>query len=473
MDHADLLAIANAYLEENWEAMVDDVAQLCSIASFAEPDRAEAGAPFGPGPKTALGEALAIAQRLRFETTDQEGYVGLVDLEGKEDAYIGIIGHVDVVPAGTGWHFQPYDLSLKEDHLVGRGVLDDKGPILMALHAMQCLRKAMAHAGEPLRYPIRLILGTNEESGMEDAAYYRSRYPEPAFLFTPDARFPVCYGEKGVYQGLITSLAFADDPVIAQLEGGMAVNAVPGEAEAVVRTANGQLPEAEGVSVRWEGEDVARIHATGRTAHASTPEAGVSAIARLVSYLLDHGLCSNGERAFLSFLQKMLESTDGSGIGLAASDEHFGPLTVVGGVISMEGGRIRQTMDVRFPASLTAEEVEHKVKAQLAPLGATMDTLHSMDPHLMDPDGPAVRALLRSYRAVTGSDAKPYTSGGASYARQFAHGVAFGAEMPDEVRPSWAGSMHGPDEAVSVEALQQAFKAYVLALYELQSIELA
>ena len=31
---------------------------------------------------------------------------------------------------------------------------------------------------------------------MKDVDYYLEHYPQPAFCFTPDAEFPVCYGEK-------------------------------------------------------------------------------------------------------------------------------------------------------------------------------------------------------------------------------------------------------------------------------------
>ena len=48
--------------------------------------------------------------------------------------------------------------------------------------------------GYQLRYPIRAIVGDNEETHMNDVKYYLENYPAPVFCFTPDAEFPVCNG---------------------------------------------------------------------------------------------------------------------------------------------------------------------------------------------------------------------------------------------------------------------------------------
>lgn len=49
-----------------------------------------------------------------------------------------------------------------------------------------------------LNKTVYLIAGTDEESGMEGIDYYlKNGGPIPAMGFTPDADFPVIYGEKG------------------------------------------------------------------------------------------------------------------------------------------------------------------------------------------------------------------------------------------------------------------------------------
>ncbi len=54
---------------------------------------------------------------------------------------------------------------------------------------------------------------------MADVAYYHKHYDDPAFLFTPDAEFPVCYGEKGGYDGELISKPIADR-IVLEFTGG-------------------------------------------------------------------------------------------------------------------------------------------------------------------------------------------------------------------------------------------------------------
>src|SRR5699024_11496238 len=103
------------------------------------------------------------------------------------------------------------------------------------------------------------------------------------------------------------------------------------------------------------GPGLARLEAAGKGAHASLPDDGINAIGLSVDYLLANGLCSADERSFLELDQKLLNHTDGSGLGLNTSDEYFGPLTIVGGTIKLEGDRFMQSLDSRFPTSITAD----------------------------------------------------------------------------------------------------------------------
>ena len=93
----------DSYLEKNWESIVADIERVVRIESTEDLPAAKPGAPFGPGPRAALTEALDIARGMGFEVHDVDGYVGYADLPGESDTQIGIIGHVDVVPAGPGW----------------------------------------------------------------------------------------------------------------------------------------------------------------------------------------------------------------------------------------------------------------------------------------------------------------------------------------------------------------------------------
>ncbi len=467
MDQQELTKKIDAYLEDNWDAMVGDIETLVRIPSFEETDKAADGAPFGPGPKEALTAVLEMAADMGFQTHDAEGYIGFADFPGESEKQLGIIGHMDVVPAGPGWTFEPYTVTRKDGYLMGRGTLDDKGPSVMALHAM----KFWKDQGVRFPYTIRFLFGANEESGMADVAYYHKHYEDPEFLFTPDAEFPVCYGEKGGYDGLITSKPMANR-VVVEFTGGAASNAVPGLAEAVVKADAASLPGTDRITVSEAGPGLAKLAAAGKGAHASTPDEGINAIGLIVDYLLENNLCTPDERAFFEFDQKLLNHTDGAGVGIKSADEYFGPLTVIGGTIEIKDNRFAQTMDSRFPTSITAAEITENLRQLTDAIGATFENTLLMEPFLVKPDTPEIQALLNAYNEATGEDAKPFTMGGGTYAREFKSGASFGPEKPWVKDPDWVGMMHGPDEGVSEELLKQSFKIYALTLDKLMQLDL-
>lgn len=457
-----LCALAEAYLEEEWETVVEDLRTLVRIDSVEDPASAVEGAPFGAGPRKALDAALGIAERMGFETWDVEGYMGVADLRGESEEQIGIIGHLDVVPVGEGWTVPPFDVTRKEGWLIGRGVLDDKGGTVVALHAMNALKR---HVATPKR-TVRMLFGTNEETGMRDLERYLESNRPPAFLFTPDADFPACYGEKG-HASFVLKGDLGDDGAIAEIEGGMALNAVPSMASALVRTDDPSVFAGERVSAVREG-DFVRVVASGIGGHAAFPEGTVSAIGVLAETLLESGVCSAREEASLRFAQALASDFKGASVGIDAEDGHFGALTAVGGTISLQDGRIVQTLDVRYPTGVDAAWLTGRLEAS----GLTVELVEDVEPFLMDVDSSMLRAVCDAYAEATGEAREPFTMGGATYARHFPSAVSFGPNRPWTERPEWAGEEHCADEAVSEETLKTAFRVYVLALAKLTEISL-
>lgn len=461
-----------AYWCENAETLFADIAALVAIPSVVNPAAAAPGAPFGPEPAKALDLALEMAARMGMEPHNMEGYIGYADLPaaaaGRDTALagkqVGIIGHVDVVGAGPGWTFDPWTLARKEGWLVGRGVSDDKGPLMVALHALHfCDLWGKTHAQDALPYNTRVIIGTGEETGMDDVPYYQARMADPDFLFTPDAEFPVSYGEKGICRVNLVSAPIVGG-ALEMLDGGAAPNAVPGEARAVVR---------------GEGE----LFAAGKSAHASLPDRGESAILKLIDMLLSGESAealTEPERAFLEMDRRLTASFDGAGAGLACADEDFGPLTLVGGMIYLRpvdaadlaaGVRIVQSIDVRYPTTVSDEAIVATLSAAVGELGGTLELDHVEVPFITSPDSPEVQALISAYRSVTGfEDAAPFTMGGGTYARKFSRAVSFGPEMPDLQIPEWGGGMHAANEVMSEEHLRLAFMIYATAFKNLAGI---
>lgn len=71
--------------------------------------------------------------------------------------------------------------------------MDDKGPLFAALYGMLALKDLKVIP----KTAIRIIFGTNEETGMEDMKYFLQHEPKPLVGFTPDNKFPAIYGERG------------------------------------------------------------------------------------------------------------------------------------------------------------------------------------------------------------------------------------------------------------------------------------
>lgn len=462
MDEKLLLQKIDAFIEANRDAIVRDIKTLVDIDSVET--AAEPGAPFGPGVKKALDTALAMAAGMGLATRNCEGYMGYAEVPGKSEKQIATIAHLDVVPAGNGWDSDPFCMIEKEGFLLGRGVADDKGPAVLTLY----IGKFFKELGEELPYTLRLLLGCSEETGMQDVDYYLEHYPMPAFCFTPDGSFPVGHGEKGGFGGEFVSPKLAG--ALLDLQGGVAANVVPDRAFALVKTA-APLADTDAVKVTAEREGVVRVTAYGKGGHASMPAGTVNAIGLVVDYLLANGLCTEEENAFLRVLQTLHASTDGSSVGIAAEDGRFTPLTCVGGTIAMENGVLRQSIDVRYPTSITPAAMEAACKALAAQGGGTFETGAVREPFYISPDSPAILACIDTYNQVTGRHDKPFTMGGGTYARHFANAVSFGMEEPDPHYPAFVGQMHGANEGVPVALVLESLKIYLLAVARLMQLE--
>lgn len=475
-----LIADARAYVDEVWEDVVRDIDYLVQVESVEDKDHASSGKPFGPAPFEAMSRGLRIAERLGLETHDCEGFIGYADVPGKGDTYLATIAHSDIVPLGEGWTVDPLSVTRKDGYLLGRGVIDDKGPLVLSLYAAHYFVRQVRSTGKMLPYTLRCLVGTNEETGMEDVEYYLSKFPEPAFCFSPDAVFPLICGEKGVFHASVTSAAMpAADARIVSFEGGTVPNAIPSTAAVTVVATEEEVAPCDGISVKScgtteDGEEAFRIVATGRGGHASMPEGTKNAIGMLVSYLLKHGLCNAGERRFLEFEDILMTDTQGAALGIAATDDVFDPLTCVGGTIrtmrDKAGIRFVQTMDVRYPKSTTGERVLETVKEVAERFACEVEVGADMVPFYVSPECDEIRTLVGTYNELTGRSEQAFTIGGGTYARHFARAAAFGPDDTHEDKPAWVGIEHGPDEGVSEESLKRALAIYIVSIARLMRL---
>lgn len=472
----------DAYVDEVWEDAVEDIRSLVRIRSVEDTSQACAGMPWGSANYEALTQALAIASRLGLEAHDCEGYLGYADLAGASDVQVATIAHSDVVPEGLGWTVDPFDVTRREGYLLGRGVIDDKGPLVLSLYAAHFFVREVQRTGKPLPYTLRCLVGSCEETTMADVDYYLEHYDAPAFCFTPDADFPLICGEKGIFHGQFVTKEPVAGPTAALLsmDAGTVANAIPGLAGAVVsRDAADFLLSrcTKGIESEELDDGSVRVMAHGVGGHAAFPEGTENAIGKLVRLMLSEKSWWQ-DASLLSFLQmveKLTRTSDGSALGIDARDDVFGALTLNAGVVrTRPDGTCTITVDVRYPSSITSDKLVETFNALAAKHGCVFTHTMAKEPFYMDPELPAIKTLLDTYREYSGdADAEAFVIGGGTYARHFPRACAFGPHNPAVKDPAWVGSEHGPDEGVSEEVLRQGLRIYIMSIARLMELDLA
>ncbi len=445
------------------------ILRIPSVGGAAAP-----GAPFGVETRRALDYALDLAQAQGLTTKNLDGYAAhaeyLAPGVAADAPIVGALAHVDVVPPGDGWAHPPYGAEIDGGKIYARGAIDDKGPAMAALWAILAVKACQA----PLTRRIRLILGANEESGFGCVKHYFAREEMPVTGFTPDAMFPLVYAEKGIANAV---LICSDPPEgqrlpIVSLSGGQRPNMVPDSAQAVLRSSTpwaavaSRLNAVVGISTEEMPDGSLRVMAKGVSAHGSTPDAGVNAVAVLCDalLLLDH---QEDQVRLIQQIHSWAEDTTGKALGIAGRDDVAGPLTCNLGIAEMEPNKIALTFNIRYPVTWNLDTLRACLEGGIGASGWALESLTDQPPLYVPQDDPLVATLLDVYRAETGDETAPLTMGGGTYARAMTKGVAFGASFPDQEATD--GGPHEKDECWPVEHLIRATTIYAKALARLAS----
>lgn len=407
------------------------------------------GAPFGRGIADALQYVLKLCASFGMRTKNCNGYAGYAEV-GEGEEMLGILVHLDVVPEGNGWTYPPYGGQIHDGKLYGRGAIDDKGPAAAVIFAV----KSLMDAGFSFKKRVRLIFGLDEECDWEDMDYYTAYEEHPAFGFTPDADFPLIYGEKGILQ-----LDFVlKDPDLGNIviTGGTAANAVADHCEARICSKEKVLYETS---------------AQGTAAHASTPEEGCNAISEVMEHLYERKnsqpLClSKGLERFIDFYHhKIGFSLHGEQMGCDCGDSETGRLTFNVGKIRTQQGELRLSVDLRCPATLSDTSIVNILQQNALDYGLEIQQVDFMKPVFSDCSSPLVKTLLEVYQEETGDTTQPMTMGGGTYARAMDHIVAFGPLFPGQ-----KATEHMENEYISLEHLTAITRIYAHAIRRLCSL---
>ncbi|MDD3165598.1 MAG: Sapep family Mn(2+)-dependent dipeptidase, partial [Oscillospiraceae bacterium] len=394
-----------------------------------------------------------------FRTHNYDGYVGTIEW-GEGSELLGVLSHVDVVPAGdlSAWNSDPFTLTERDGMYIGRGVADDKGPLLSCLYGMYALKQMGLHP----RKRVRFIIGTNEETGWGCIHYYKEHHMEsPTESFSPDGMYTVVNREKGIYTGTFSRQV----STACTIHAGEASNLVPAHAEAVLpadadETALRRAAARYGAQIAIAADGTIHVTTKGRNAPSHTPKNGVSAITPLLAVLSEAAApaLQDACRALLS----IANGTDGAQMGIACEDEPSGSLTANLGLLSLEEGTLTATFDVRTPVTRDIAAIAEAVASVLSGLGFTPENQHCKAPLYVPSDTPLIQALCGVYETVTNTAAVLYSIGGGTYARAFDNCVCFGAVYPGEDL-----TVHSPNERTAAENIIKNTKMYGLAIYDL------
>ncbi len=429
-------------MKDYFEQTVEKTMRLIAIDSV-QSDPCPAS-PFGEGVAKCLDFVCETAKEMGMSVNNEKGYYCTCDI-GEGETF-GILGHIDVVPYDDDWSANPLG-EIRDNTIFGRGILDDKGPMMCCLHAVGQLLEE----GYRPNCKIRFIFGGNEESGWQCIEHYNQTDVMPARGFSPDGDFPVINCEKG----LVGYEIFIDAPSrLISLNGGSRVNIVMAKCSCEI---DGVLGESKNKDVKIQIKD-GRTYVTayGKPAHASTPDKGDNAFWKLLEYLSDE---LGGE---YTVLRDMLCHNDGSGANVKLSDEKSGALTFNVGVAdtNTKAGKLRLLIDIRHPVTYTKEEILERLKKSLNTQDARVRNFH--DPLYLEKDNPLVQKLLAAYNEVTGENLSPITIGGGTYARALKCGVAFGPLFP-----GMESTIHQKDERVSIEDFRKMYEIYYHAIKKL------
>lgn len=406
--------------------MIEALQKLVSFQSIAKEEGPEY--PYGKEVHGAKEYVLNLAQSFGMRTVDVPGKYAYIEI-GEGPRLIGILSHLDVVPAGDGWTQDPFGGEIVDGKIYGRGTTDDKGPTIAVLYAMKALKEKTT-----LPARIRLILGQTEENGeWRDIEAYTEAEEIPECGFTPDGDFPAIQNELGamVFQ---VEMPRAESG-FREGEGGTAPNMVP--AHARVKTEFGSY------------------EASGKACHGCAPWLGVNGI----SALMEKVHRAEPENRFAEMYADLIGKTIyGEKLGIAAEDES-GKLTLNAGLLEVGADKVTLMVDIRYPAKKNPDEISGSLVRQFSSYGASCECVYQVRPLYTPSGSPVLNALLSAYREVTGDESRPISIGGGTYAKAMPNMVAFGPNFPGHENRE-----HMEDEYILVDDFLKLEEIYERAL---------
>jgi succinyl-diaminopimelate desuccinylase len=390
--------------------------------------------------KEALAFVLELAASFGMKTTlGKYEDVGVIEI-GEGEETLGLLAHVDVVPEGdiSAWEFDPFTLTQKDGVLYGRGIVDDKGPVIMSLYALRFVKENVPQ----IKRKIQLIVGTSEETVWNDMVHFKEEFPLPDYGYSPDGNFPIYHAENG-YIDII--LAFDLNPEseaenYTDVYGGTAPNGVPSEAKF---TLNGE-------------EKVFK----GKAAHSSAPWLGENAILKMAAAMPDPK--PDFARFLLDFFpedvysSKLTLEKDPS----IAIDGEVPPTTITPTLIRQIGKQVGINFNVRQAMDIPNANILAAFEREKDNYHFELSILESLSPIYVDRHQPWIQRMARTYEFY-GLKNEFLLAPGCTYAKTIPNFVCWGPLIPGDL-----DCAHMENEQSKESSYFLAAEIYTMFLYE-------
>lgn len=445
------------YIDSKKDEIIQEIKNVISFKSVSE-ETGNPEMPFGEECKKVLDYVLKLGEKLGFRTKNIDGYCGYIEF-GEGEELVGIIGHLDVVPANIedGWTSNPFEAEIRDGKIFGRGAIDDKGPVIASLYAMKAVSEKMK-----INKRVRLILGLNEEKNWKCINYYKQNEELPTIGFSPDADFPCIYAEKGIITvNFEHEFKIENCEILEVSDGNNAINVVPKYCMIRLKLNNPddiyKFKNNDDVHVEKISKDTIKLVSYGKASHAAHPTFGDNAIVKLLRYLKQNYYIDKLEE------NGFFDVEEPKCFGGNTTTDESGVLTSNIAQIRFEDGKLKLFTNLRVPVNTNFDEIKkycEELKLKIPNLEYEMENSNSK--LYVDKESYLVKTLTNIFNKETGLNEEPIAIGGGTYARAFKNCVSFGMNMPGDL-----DMCHQVDEFVDIEKLILSSKIYATAIYEL------
>lgn len=458
----------NTYVEILRDEIINSTCKIINIPSvFSDADAPDI--PFGKNTLLALNYMLNLGKKFGFRTKNIDNKCGYIEF-GEGDKLLGIIAHLDVVPADDSWTYSPFNATIDNNNIYGRGAIDDKGPAVAALYAMKIVSD-----NYKINKRVRLILGLNEENDWKCIERYKQTEEMPLISFSPDANFPCIYAEKTIESIFIKEIYKKDEKLYIKSisTNNNAINVVPKFCEVdlcfdssisnTIEDILKNIISSYNYNITFEriSNKQIKLISKGIASHAAHPELGDNAISKLIIVLNDLFTYYIIPVDILNyFVQYIGDDYTGKNLEINFNDES-GFLTLNTAQFSLKDDNLSIGFNLRIPVTIDYNKIEDSFRKNCT---NNIDVIVSriQEPLYISKDNNLVKTLCDIFNEYNNTHFEPQAIGGGTYARAFDNCISFGPQMPGE-----KDMCHQSDEYISIDNLLFCCKVYTEAILSL------